>query len=66
MGEWGVGAYTAKNIIGYDMNVQAARKVYDQAGAAGGDAERQVGEDGGVVGPGEAQAGADDQRIGHG
>lgn len=23
---------TAKNIIGYDMNVQAARKVYDQAG----------------------------------
>ncbi|WP_201769658.1 lipid-transfer protein [Amycolatopsis orientalis] len=28
---------TAKNIIGYDMNVQAARQVYDQAGLGPGD-----------------------------
>ncbi|RZQ59499.1 lipid-transfer protein [Amycolatopsis suaedae] len=28
---------TAKNIVGYDMNVQAARKVYEQSGLGAGD-----------------------------
>ncbi len=38
----------------------------DQAGAAGADGEGEVLDDGGVVGPGEGQVGADDGSAGHG